>query len=79
MTTGPANGSPDAAARTPLKSKVPRLANIKNIATRNPKSPMRFTMNAFLPASAFAFSLNQKPISRYEHNPTPSHPTNSSG
>ena len=30
---------------------------------------MRLTMNAFLPASAFAFSLNQKPISRYEQRP----------
>ena len=55
------------------------FANIMNIATRNPKSPMRLTMNAFLPASAFAFSLNQKPMSRYEQSPTPSHPTNSIG
>ena len=35
---------------------------------------MRLTMNAFFPASALAFSLNQKPISRYEQSPTPSQP-----
>ncbi|MND04745.1 hypothetical protein D3C83_251580 [compost metagenome] len=58
---------------------VPKFANIRNIATRNPKSPIRFTMNAFLPASAFALSLNQNPISRYEQSPTPSQPTNISG
>ena len=63
------HGSDVAAALTPLKSSVPMFANIMNIATRNPKSPMRFTMNAFLPASAFAFSLNQKPMSKYEHKP----------
>jgi hypothetical protein len=69
-------GSSPAAALTPPYESVPKLANIRNIATRNPKSPMRFTMNAFLPASALAFSLNQKPISRYEQSPTPSQPTN---
>ena len=37
---------------------------MKNIATRKPKSPIRFMMNAFLPASALALSANQKPISR---------------
>ncbi len=55
------------------------FANSRNIAIRNPKSPMRLTMNAFLPASAFAFSLNQKPISKYEQSPTPSHPMNMIG
>jgi hypothetical protein len=44
-----------------------------------PKSPMRLTMNAFLPASAADFFLNQKPMSRYEQRPTPSHPTNITG
>ena len=42
----------------------------------NAKSPMRLTMNAFLPASAADFFLYQKPISRYEQRPTPSQPTN---
>ncbi len=45
----------------------------------NPKSPMRFTMNAFLPASPADVFLNQKPIRRYEHSPTPSQPTNMTG
>ena len=40
---------------------------------------MRFTMNAFLPASDALFFLNQNPISRYEQRPTPSQPTNMSG
>ena len=44
-----------------------------------PKSPMRLTMNAFLPASAADCFLNQNPISRYEHSPTPSQPTNMTG
>ncbi len=34
------------------------------MATRTPKSPIRFMMKAFFPASALALSLNQKPISR---------------
>ena len=42
----------------------------------NPKSPMRLTTNAFLPASAALFLWYQKPMSRYEQSPTPSHPTN---
>src|SRR3954462_3003319 len=61
------------------KSSVPMFAKSMNIATRNPKSPMRLTMNAFFPASAFALSLNQNPISRYEQRPTPSQPTNNTG
>ena len=75
----PPNGSAPAVAATPVKSSVPRLAKIMNIATKNPKSPMRLTMNAFLPASAFAFSENQNPINKYEQSPTPSHPTNRTG
>ena len=46
------------------KSSVPSACQIRNIAIRKPKSPIRFMMNAFLPASALALSLNQKPISR---------------
>ncbi len=42
----------------------------------NPKSPTRVVMNAFLLATAAALRSNQKPISRYEQSPTPSHPTN---
>ena len=43
------------------------------------QKPTRLTINAFVPASTFAGSANQKPMSRYEHKPTPSHPTNSTG
>ena len=43
------------------------------------KSPIRLTMNALRPALAF-FSLSyQKPMSRYEHSPTPSQPMNMTG
>jgi len=51
-------------ANTAPKSSVPKCWKIRNIAIRKPTSPMRFTMNAFFPASALIFSLNQKPISR---------------
>ena len=34
------------------------------MATRTPKSPIRFMMKAFLPASALALSVNQNPIRR---------------
>ena len=53
-----------------------RGAKINIMATRKPQSPMRFTMNAFLPAAAAAGLVNQNEMSRYEDNPTNSHPTN---
>ena len=40
---------------------------------------MRLAMNAFLPAAAFGMWSYQKPMSRYEQSPTPSHPTNRMG
>jgi len=40
---------------------------------------MRLTMKALRAASGFCFWRYQKPISRNEHTPTPSQPTNSSG
>ena len=49
---------------TATKSNVPNARQRMNIATRKPKSPIRFMMKAFLPASALAFSVNQNPISR---------------
>ena len=67
------------AACTPLKSSRWKVENIRNIATRKPKSPMRLTTKAFFPASTLARSLNQNPIRRYEQRPTPSQPTNSTG
>ncbi len=67
--TGPANSTPDpppssAALHAPRSRSVPTFQKSSIMATRKPKSPMRLTMNAFFPASALAFSLNQKPISR---------------
>ena len=50
--------------------------NSSSTPSTNPKSPIRLTMNAFLPASEADFLTNQKPISRYEQRPTPSQPTN---
>ncbi len=38
------------------KSSEPKCIAIRNTASENPKSPMRFTMNALLPASVAYFS-----------------------
>ena len=69
-------GSALSLAPISLKVKVPKLATSMNIPMRKPKSPMRLTMKAFLPASAADFFWNQKPMSKYEARPTPSQPTN---
>ncbi len=45
-------------------SSVPTAVYSRNMPSRNPASPMRLTMKAFLPAAAFSGSSNQKPISR---------------
>ena len=45
-------------------SRVPKAANSPAMPSRNPASPMRLTMNAFLPASDALCLWNQKPISR---------------
>ena len=58
---------------------MPVLLKMMNIASRKPKSPMRLTTNALRPASALASLSSQKPMSRYEQRPTPSHPTNVTG
>ena len=42
----------------------------------NPKSPTLFTKNALIAAALAVSRLNQNPIRKYEHNPTPSHPKN---
>ena len=44
-----------AAANTVPKSSEPKCTKIRNIASEKPKSPMRFTMNALLPASVANF------------------------
>ena len=41
-----------------------------------PQSPMRFVMNAFLPAVAADSRVCQNAMSRYEQVPTPSQPRN---
>src|SRR5262245_25525916 len=56
---------------TSSKFRVPKCLIIKNSAIRNPKSPMRLTMNAFLPAEVAESLVNQKPIRRYEASPPP--------
>ena len=42
-----------------------------------PKSQILFTINAFIAALLAVSFLYQKPIKRYEHSPTPSHPKKS--
>src|SRR6266536_42043 len=66
--------SPETRPKTWSKSSVPNLAKIRKIASRNPTSPMRLAMNAFLAAAGTSGLVNQKPISRYEQRPTPSQP-----
>ena len=46
------------------KVSVPSAFQRMNIAIRKPKSPIRLTMNAFLPASALALSWYQNPMRR---------------
>src|SRR6266850_7781518 len=67
---------PDTARATSWKSSVPKRVNTSSTPRMNPKSPMRLTMNAFLPASDADFFWYQKPINKYEQRPTPSQPTN---
>ena len=63
--TGPPTPKVVAAfGNTVPKSSEPVYQKINNMATRNPKSPIRLTMKAFLPASALICSVNQNPISR---------------
>ena len=49
---------------------------IKKIPIANPKSPTLFTIKAFIAAALADGFLYQKPINKYEHSPTPSHPKN---
>ena len=50
-----AAGCAAAAAKTFWKSSEPKSAKTPKIPRTKPKSPMRLTMNAFLPASAAKF------------------------
>ena len=67
---------PDTAFAISWKSTVPKRTNASSTPSTNPKSPILLTMNAFLPALAAEGFWYQKPMRRYEHKPTPSHPTN---
>ncbi len=64
-----------APAATLAKLKLPNVANITMMAIDRPKSPIRFTTNAFFAAVAADGLYDQKPISRYDATPTPSQPT----
>ena len=83
-TAGPAAPGPASwAALTPSswcctsrKSTLWKVTNSSSTASTKPTSPTRLTTNAFLPASLALWRVYQKPISRYEHSPTPSQPTN---
>ena len=59
-----------------MRQAPPRPQNRKNRPVTKPKSPIRLTTNAFMPARALPKSVYQKPMSRYEHSPTPSQPKN---
>ena len=63
--------------KTSSKLIVPKKKNIKKIAIARPKSPILLTINAFIAALLAVSFLYQKPINKYEHKPTPSHPKNS--
>ncbi len=65
ITPNPASGGTCAARpATSWKSSVPNVTQIRKTPRRNPKSPMRLTTNAFLPASDADCFVNQNPIRR---------------
>ena len=53
-----------AAWKTSVKSRVPKVTKMSIKPIKNPKSPMRLTTKAFMPASAALFFSNQKPMRR---------------
>src|SRR5437588_11031978 len=61
-------------AKTVTYCREPRLANSRNMATMNPKSPTRLVTNALLAAVAAGGRSNQNEMRKYEQAPTPSHP-----
>src|SRR2546425_11660116 len=64
---------------TPAMLNVPNAAKIHTIPRKKPRSPTRFTKNAFFPAEAATSFSNSNPISKYEHSPNPPHPPNITG
>src|ERR671914_1911088 len=75
MTVAVDSARPSAAPNTSPNSMEPNVSKTRTIPISMALSPMRVTMNAFLPASAAAFRSYQYAIRRYEHRPTPSQPT----
>jgi len=59
------------------KSKVWKVKKSKLIPTKKNKSPILFIRNAFVAALPACWRVYQKPINKYEHNPTPSQPIKS--
>jgi hypothetical protein len=59
---------------TAPKSSVPRCNQIRTMPSSIAASPMRVVTNAFFAALEASGRSYQKPINRYEHRPTPSHP-----
>src|SRR2546427_10214807 len=53
----PGRKTAGALVKTVSKSREPRGGEMRNIATRDPKSPNRVTMNRFLPAAALIRSV----------------------
>ena len=64
-------------AKTTSKSSEPKITKTAKMPRAKPKSPTRLTIKAFIAASFAVARSYQKPISRYEHKPTPSQPKNS--
>ena len=57
-------GEREAASNTVPKSRLPKTFEMAKMPMNMPRSPMRVTMNAFLPAAAADGRKNQKEISR---------------
>src|SRR5437667_10900780 len=62
--------------KTSEKFAFPIFEIIQKMAIKKPRSPIRFITNALLAALLYSVFLNQYPISKYEHRPTPSQPMN---
>ena len=76
ITVPPATNTCGATANRRSYWRLPPQRNSVSMPRMKPKSPIRFTTNAFMPARAAETRSYQKPMSRYEHRPTPSQPTN---
>src|SRR5213595_717487 len=75
MPVAVAGASVSAPLNTAPYSSVPSTVQSHMTPRPKPKSPTRFTMNAFFPAWVAAGRVYQNPISRYEQSPTASQKT----